>query len=413
MKSKVSIIFFWILVAVVFVYLAASIIPSVFSSEEITVAPALSIVYDDVLNVSGIALRDEVLVSAKGTPTSIDYKVSDGDRVSIGDTLATYSTVQAPVKDRLAVEVIDRQIALLKECVSSTTQYDLKTLDAKTKDAIRSYLSTTQSRDLSKVLDASVQVSACFIKRDMKVSGDKSYYQKILENCEATRSTLLTGNNAQQSGIYASQAGYFSSQFDGYESLKSSDYRNCDPTTVQKLLSQTPNERPSDYVGKLQHFSYWNYLCNIPVNEASRFEKNSTWTFRFDTVTHGIQSVTMTVKNVSDSIDGQVAITFECPSFNEALFSLRISNAQIVLKSYSGYKIDKDAIRVYEGETGVYVLSGAKLVFKPLTVLYRDETRDFAVVTPNTNSISRTLILNDSVVIGGKEVYDGKVVNIN
>ncbi len=401
------------MVAVVFVYLAASIIPSAFSSEEITVAPALSIVYDDVLSVTGIALREEVLVSAKGTPTSIDYKVSDGDRVSIGDTLATYSTVQAPVKDRLAVEMIDRKIMLLKECISSTTQYDLKALDAKTKDAVRYYLSTSQNQDLSKVLDASIQVSSCFIKRDMKVSGDKSYYQKILENCEATRSTLVTGNNTQQTGVYASQAGYFSSQFDGYESLQASDYQKCDPAKVQELLSQKSNERPSNYVGKLQHFSYWTYLCNVPVDEAFRFEKASTWTFRFDTVAYGTQTVTMTVKNVSDAVDGQVAVAFECPSFNEALYSLRISNAQIVLRSYSGYKVDKDAIRVFEGETGVYVLSGAKLIFKPLTVLYRDETRDFAVVTPNTKSPSRTLILNDSVVIGGKEVYDGKVVNIH
>ncbi len=413
MKSKVSIVFFWILVAVVFVYLAASIIPSMFSSEEITVSPALSIVYDDVLTVTGIALRDEILVSANGTPTSIDYKVSDGDRVSIGDAVATYSTVQAPVKDRLAVEVIDRKIALLKECVSSTTQYDLKTLDSKTKDAIESYLSTAQGQDISKALDASVQVSSCFIKRDIKVSGDKSYYKNILENCESTRSTLLTGTNTQQTGVYASQAGYFSSQFDGYESLKASDYKNCTPDTVRDLLAKTPGARPEDYVGKLQHFSYWTYLCTVPESEASRFEIDTVWTFRFDTVAYGTQTVTMTVKSVSDPIDGQVSIAFECSSFNEALFSLRICNAQIVLRSYSGYKINKNAIRVHEGETGVYVLSGAKLVFKPLTILYRDEIRDFAVVTPNTNSPSRTLILNDSVVVGGKEVYDGKVVNIN
>ncbi len=413
MKSKVSIIFFWIMVAVVFVYLAASIVPSIFSSEEITVAPALSIVYDDVLNVTGIALRDEVLISVNRTPASIDYKVSDGDRVSIGDMVATYSVSKTAATDRLAVETIDRQIALLKECVSSTTQYDLKTLDAKTKDSIEQYHSVSRSQDLSDILRASTQVSSYFIKRDIKVTGDKSYYQQILSNCESTRSTLLTGNTAQQTVVNASQAGYFSSQFDGYESLKSSKYSICDPNTVHSLLAQSPQSRPSDYIGKLQHFSYWTYLCTVPSDQAERFKKDSTWTLRFDTVAYGTQTVTMTVNHVSDQSDGEVAVVFECPFFNEALYSLRICNAQIILRSYTGYKVDKDAIRVFEGETGVYVLSGAKLVFKPLTVLYRDENRDFAVVTPNTNSPSRTLILNDSVVIGGKEVYDGKVVNIN
>lgn len=413
MKSKVSIVFFWIVVAVVFVYLAASIVPSIFSSEEITVAPAQSIVYDDVLNVTGIALRDEVLVSANGNPASIDYKVGDGDRVSIGDTVATYSTSQTEAKDRLSIEIIDRQITLLKECISATTQYDLKTFDARTKDAIENYLSASKQGDLSETLTASTQVSSCFIKRDIKVTGDKSYYQKILSNCESTRTTLLTGNTSHQTAVNASQAGYFSSQFDGYESLKASKHTSPDPSTVHSLLECSPQSRPTNYVGKLQHFSYWTFLCTVPSDKATLFREESTWMLRFDTVAYGTQTVTMTVQSVSDPVDEEVAITFECPSFNEALYSLRISNAQIILRSYTGYKVDKDAIRVFEGETGVYVLSGAKLVFKPLTVLFRDEERDFAVVKPNTNSPARTLILNDSVVIGGKEVYDGKVVNIN
>lgn len=413
MKSKASVAFFWIMVAAVFVYLAVSIVPSIFSSEEIKVVPAQSIVYDHVLNVTGIALRDEVLVSANNTPASIDYKISDGDRVSIGDVVATYSTSQTAAADRLAVEMIERQITLLEECISSTTQYDLKTLDVKTKDAIEHYHSVSRSQDLSDILSASMQVSSCFIKRDIKVTGDKSYYQQILSNCESIRSTLLTGTATQQTAVNASQAGYFSSQYDGYESLMASNYTVCSPNTVHDLLAQTPQPRPSDYIGKLQHFSYWTYLCTVPSDDAERFEKNSTWTLRFDTVTYGTQTVTMTVKDVSDPIEGEVSIVFESPSFNEAIYSLRICNAQIILRSYTGYKVDKDAIRVFEGETGVYVLSGAKLVFKPLTVLFRDENRDFAVVTPSTNSSSRTLILNDSVVVGGKEVYDGKVVNIN
>ncbi len=401
------------MVAVILIYLAASIIPSIFSSEEITVEPAIPTVYDDTFPVVGIALRDEVFVSANGNPAEIDYKVSDGERVSIGDTVATYSTVEISAEDRLAVESIDRQIALLTECISSTTQYNLKTLDARTKDAIEGYLTVSRKGDLSENIDAAQQVVSYFIKRNIKATEDKSYYQQILSNCESTRKTLLSVGGSKQTAVKASQAGYFSSQYDGFESLKASKYEDCTPDALRSLLATSPQTRPSDYVGKLQHFSYWTYLCTVPSAEQERFTIGSLWTLRFETAAYGPQTVTMTVSKVSQPSNGEISIVFESSSFDEALYSLRICNAQIILESYTGFRVDKDAIRVLEGETGVYVLSGAKLVFKPVSVLFYSEERDFAIVAPNTQSSTKTLIQNDSVVVGGKEVYDGKVVNIH
>ncbi len=413
LKNIVPRIFFWVMVAVVLIYLAASIIPAIFSSEEITVEQASPINYEDALNVSGIVLRNEVLLTSPENPAAIDYKIADGERVSIGDPVATYSTRETPASDRLAIEAIDRQITLLNSCVTSTTQYDLKTLDAKTKDTIREYLSVSENGDLSDTLNASDDVISNFVKRDIKASGDKSYYKQILSNCESTRSAILRGNGVTQNAVYASQAGYFSSQFDGYETLKSTDYAKATPDTLRELLAVTPATRPSDYVGKLQHFSYWTYLCNIPFDDSEQFSVGETRTLRFETAAYGPQTVSMKITHISESVNGEVTVAFESSFFNRALYSMRINNAQILLKSYSGFKIDKDAIRVSEGKTGVYVLSGAKLVFKPVSVLFRSDERDFAVVAPASDTPSRTLILNDAVVVGGKEVYDGKVVNIH
>lgn len=401
------------MVGLVLIYLIASIVPSIFSSEGISVEPAEGITYDDSLYVSGIALREEILILANKQLSSVDYKVSDGDRVSKGDVVATCNVGDVSAGDRLAVESIDRQIQLLNECISATTQYDLKTLDSRTKDSIAEYLNTFSKKDLSVSVEASEDVVSHFIKRDIKATGDKSYYQKILSNCEASKSTILNGNSSSQSSVKASYAGYFTSQYDGYESLKASDYAAVSPDSIRSLISQQPLERPKDYIGKLQHFSYWNFLCNVPESNAPSFTEGSFWTLRFDTPSHGPRTVSMTVKSVSDPVDGQVAITFESSFFDEALYSLRMCDAQIILRSYSGFRVKKDSIRVLDGTNGVYVLSGAKLVFKPVTVLYQSEDRDFVVVVPKADSPSRTLILNDSVIVGGKEIYDGKVVNIN
>ncbi|MBQ1966130.1 MAG: hypothetical protein II348_05580, partial [Clostridia bacterium] len=340
----------------------------------------------------------------------VHYKVSDGDRVSAGDTVATVSPQQISAENRLAAENIDRQISILSDCISATTQFDVKTLDTQTKQAINDYLSVTSARDISDSKDTADRVLSYFVKRDIKAKGDKSYYQQILQNCEATRKTLLSGSSAQQSGVYASEAGYFSSQHDGFEGYSSSKFETVTPEDVKELLSATPTPRPEGYVGKLQHFSYWTYLCTVPEAKAEIFTENSSWTLRFDTPAYGIRTVTMRIISKSDPVEGEVALVFESSSFSKEIYSLRNTPAEIILNSYKGYKVDKDAVRVSEGKTGVYVLSGAKVVFKPVDVLYRDEVHDFAVVSSNTKATGRILITNDSVVIGGKEIYDGKVV---
>jgi len=416
MKNKITIAFFWGIVCVILVYLAAIIIPSLFSAESIRIEPAQPITYDDVLPVRGIALRDEVPILASGTPASVDYKVKDGDRVSIGDTVAIYNNENVSVSDRLAVELLDRQINLLNASISATSQYDLKTLDARTKDAITTYLNAGSERNLSAILDSSEEVLSYFIKRDIKANGDSSYYEAIRDNCKDAKSAILSGN-AKQTYVYASYAGYFSSAYDGYEDLHSDDILNREggiaPEDVYSLLAESPKPRPDNYIGKLQHYSFWNYLCVVPETEAERFPPGSTWTLLFQTVAGEQTDVKMTLVSSSRPVDGEVALVFESSFFNAQLYSLRICDAQIVLRSYSGFRVRKESIRVSEGDNGVYVLSGAKLVFKPVTVLYTSEDSGFAVVSGSSDQPSRMLILNDSVVIGGKDVYDGKVVNIN
>lgn len=417
MKNKAITVCFWCMAGIILLYLAISIVPSIFSGQNIQVEDALSITYDDSLFVRGIALRNEVSVTVSGTPTSVDYKVSDGDRVSIGDTLAVYSNGSVSAADRLAVENIDRQISLLDDCLSATSQYDLKTLDARTKDAISDYLSAGESYSLSSAKETGTNVLSYLIKRDIKANGDKDYYRQIRTNCIESRNILLQSDNAKQSAVYAARAGFFSSAYDGFESLTLDDLKDKEsgitPRTLRNALATPPETRPANYIGKLQHFSFWNYVCTVPEAYAETFTKGSTWTIRFNTAAHGVKNVNMNVVSVSGSVDGEVAITFECTFFDEGLYSLRICDAQIILRSYSGFRVRKDAIRVLNGESGVYVLSGAKLVFKPIKILFMNDDSSFAVVLPAVEKSTRTLIVNDVVVIGGKDIEDGKVVNIN
>ena len=413
MNSKVSRVFFWIFIALVLVYLLISIVPAVFSTEGISVETAKSITYEDSLSVSGVVLRTETVVTSSNPLVSVDYKVSDGDRVGKGDVLAAYSSSETSSSDRLLLNSLERRIALYSESLSATTQYDLKTLDSKTKDAINAYLDVSRKGNLADSLDAGEDVMSFFIKRDIKATGDTSYYKTILSNCETSKKTILQGSSAQQYTVKSAASGYFTSRYDGYEFLDAADYTSVLPEDLRNLSRVAAQPIPENYVGKLQRSPTWSYLCIVSESDAERFKVGSTWTLVFDVPSYGTQRVSMKVSSVSSPVNGEVSVIFTSTGFNNALFSLRFTDAKIVLQTYSGFRIKRDAIRISEGQSGVYVLSGAKLVFKPVTVLFRSDESDFAVVAANSSVAFRTLLQNDSVVVGGKDIYDGKVVNIN
>ena len=96
---------------------------------------------------------------------------------------------------------------------------------------------------------------------------------------------------------------------------------------------------------------------------------------------------------------------------------LREQNAELILASYEGLRIPKNALRVDEnGTTGVYCLVGLTAYFKPVSVLYQGE--DFCLVEPGEISAATdsqvllyTLRAEDEVIISANDLYNGKVIN--
>ena len=87
---------------------------------------------------------------------------------------------------------------------------------------------------------------------------------------------------------------------------------------------------------------------------------------------------------------------------------LRQQSAEIVFASYSGLRVPKSAVRVENGQTGVYILEGTLAKWKPITILH--DTGESYVVTLDTSS-TNNLWPGDELIINAKNLYDGKVVN--
>ena len=84
--------------------------------------------------------------------------------------------------------------------------------------------------------------------------------------------------------------------------------------------------------------------------------------------------------------------------------------------TYEGIRVSNSAIRIKDGETGVYTVVGSKVVFKKTTVLYNYGSYSICAIPvnpayPNRKDIAYSsgteLSLHDSVIIDGDDIYDG------
>ena len=120
-------------------------------------------------------------------------------------------------------------------------------------------------------------------------------------------------------------------------------------------------------------------------------------------------------------------VVFQGNTYLQELTLLRRQSAEIILDAIEGIRVPREALRVTTqtatekdedtGEeitkevsvTGVYCVSGAKAVFKPVDVLYTGE--EYAVVRSSGSSEKTRLRSGDTVIAVARNLYDGKVVS--
>ena len=79
----------------------------------------------------------------------------------------------------------------------------------------------------------------------------------------------------------------------------------------------------------------------------------------------------------------------------------------IVLDSYTGIRVPREALRQVDGQWGVYCLVGGLSRFKPVEWVY--QTDSYYLVEPAKSS-SQGLTLHDRIIIKGRDLEKDKVV---
>lgn len=92
---------------------------------------------------------------------------------------------------------------------------------------------------------------------------------------------------------------------------------------------------------------------------------------------------------------------------DDDLIDLRLEDVKIKVESCNGFKIPKNAIHEENGIKGVFIVDRKILVFKEIDIRY--ETDKFVICDYDEDKPNQ-LQENDTVVISGRNLYDGKIL---
>ena len=398
-KSYFTVIL-WILLAAITAYFGYHVISSLYAplmTTTVTPYEAGAGYY-----ASGFVVREEELLYSQYGTTVLSC--AEGAHVAANDTVATgYRSEDARLR-QTRMDELSGQIEQLQYAWSAVSSvYDQAALDADIADALAQLSRYLALRDMNSVSDLSPELKGLILRRTGSGT-DSGALQSRISALQAELDTLEAQSAGDTSAISAGRAGTFSAAVDGYEAVLTPE-RLMD-MTVAEFEAVQPDEADAHAIGRLITSTTWYYACVVPASELSDVEEGDRATLTF--ARDYYQPVTMRVERLGENEAGSRLLVLSSDRALQNVTLLRQQSAEIVFTSYAGLRVPKSAVRVENGQTGVYILEGTLAKWKPITILH--DTGESYVVTLDTSS-TNNLWPGDELIINAKNLYDGKVVN--
>lgn len=375
-----------------------------------TTVPAYRYRAEDTISLRGYVVRDETVVESSETRFELDR--AEGERVAAGSTLATVYRSEDALAQSQELQSLTQQLEQLKyaQSAASDATAALK-LDGDIRDdlvALRAACAAGNYASLDSLADT---LKTSVLKRAFAYRGADELSARASELSAAISSASAALRGAS-STIKAPFAGTYSAAVDGYESV----------LTPALLGSLTPSDFDAispaavgSAVGRIIRGDVWRFVAVLSEQDAALLRKSQSLTLR---MASGVSfDLPMTVERVGKAENGRCVLVLMSDDYLPYLTLLREQNVELILHTYEGLRIPKNALRVGEdGKSGVFCLVGLTAYFKPVNILYQGP--DFCLVEPgevtgqtDNQVLLYTLRANDEVIISANDLYDGKVIN--
>lgn len=359
----------------------------------------------DGFDINGTIIRQERVVENTSSG-ALHFVVSNGSRVAKDGTIADiYQDASCSVTVS-KIEQIQSEIADIEEMqgYNDVQASNLDIANTRVSDSLNELVRQSAAGDFSDFKQNSQQLLMAINRRQI-ITGEQTDFSQKLASLNSELAALQGSLPSAKGRISANTSGYFVSSADGYESVLSGE--NLEEITPEFLNEIKPAEVSKTVVGKIVSDYEWYIASVVSIQDSLKYKEGDSLTVKTFMKSSSTLSVTVKKINISQNTDKAVLI-LSCQQMNSELASIRTAPMTLVNKTYAGLKIPQKSLRVVNGQTGVYVLSGITVKFVPVNVIY-DASGYIICEQQRTNDLA--LRLYDEVVVKGKRLYDGKIVN--
>ena len=171
---------------------------------------------------------------------------------------------------------------------------------------------------------------------------------------------------------------------------------------VKELLNNTEPTEPKEIVGKMIGSTDWQFAALIATKDLEQLSEGK----KVDLIFSGNETnkIEAKVEKINKNPDEETsAILLSSGIMNEKIIDLRKEKPVIFFGSGKGLRVSRDAVRMKDGKTGVYINSGRVVRFRQIDIVY---TADDYVIS-RVSDDKDFLQLYDEVIVEGKDgLYD-------
>ena len=361
---------------------------------------------EETIDFKGFALRDEKIIDTSASGTVIPL-AHDGKRVANGDDIAVVCQNDDQAAAYTKLESLKHELERYKNIndPDGTQELSADKLNTKISDAYDDIMDAVTTGAYDELPDALTAYADKCATKQILTDGSIDLSAKLtsLENEIAA----LTAQNINYSSVKAPKSGYYINTIDGYESaLSYKDALSLTSQQIESALNAEPAAVSGNSLGKIVESYKWYIVGETENQNSSYFKNGAKITVNFPK--EGVNHVTMLVEK-ADTQGDKMTVVLSCSLMDETFANMRTEDMQIVTKSHTGYRVPSNVIRFDEdNNTGIYVLRGKIISLIPVEIIYTED--DFAIIS-SSSSNGKSVRLYDEVIIKGKDLEDGKVIN--
>lgn len=311
--------------------------------------------YEKSISGTGYILRDETVVSSDA-PGVFEPFVNDGERVS---RHAKVGTVISGEPDDSMIEKLNAINIRIEDIeksaiVAEMYQSDTRRISAAVSANVKSIREAVREGDYAEATELKREIG--YLKnRAADIESDDAA-DELLASLYEQKAEIESAIGGAQTEVFSPISGIYTAALDGLETYGTEEaLAALTPSVLDAFDSLMKDYKPdAKELCKITDNFVWYLAAVITEEEAADIRVGSSISLVVDAAE--TTEVAATVYSLSEQEDGRRVMVVSSDQFVDGITGLRTVNYKAVLLKRSGLKIPSAALRIEDGQKGVYIL---------------------------------------------------------